>query len=314
MSSATERSADVGRVPGSPTRFSAGEWSAVLKRTFKQFLEDDAMGLAQQVAYSSLLAFFPAMIFLVGLLDLVDAWDSLRGFLSPVAPGAVITTIEELQKNTAEQKGASLAAFTIGAAGAIWAASGAMGSVMKAVNRAYDKLETRPFWKSRAIAAFLVILTGLTTAALFLLIVFGGPLGEAIAAKAGLGGAFQAVWGVVRWPIAFVAILLFFAIVYYLAPNEDVRNWKWISPGSLVGSVLWLALSGLFSLYTSLSDSYNQTYGSIAGGIILLLWLNYSAFALLFGAELNSELDRQADIRAAGGERAGLVKPVRRER
>ena len=115
-----------------------------------------------------------------------------------------------------------------------------------------------------------------------------------------------------RWPIAFVAILLFFALVYYLAPNVDVRSWKWLTPGSLVGSVAWLALSGLFALYTSFSDSYSKTYGALASGIVLLLWLNYSAFALLFGAELNSELDRQAEIHAAGGEDAGLVKPSRR--
>ena len=158
----------------------------------------------------------------------------------------------------------------------------------------------------------LVALTGLVTAALFLLIVFGGPLGAAIADKAGLGGAFELVWGIVRWPLAFVAILLFFALVYYLAPNEDQRSWKWVTPGSLVGAILWLVLSGLFSVYTSFSSSYDKTYGSLAGGIILLLWLNYSAMALLFGAELNAELDRQAEIRAAGGPRAGLVKPSRR--
>ena len=312
MSSATEHSADVGHVPGSPTRFGLGEWIAVFKRTFQQFIKDDAMGLAQQVAFSSLLAFFPAMIFLVGLLDLIDAYDELEEFLSPIAPGQVLETIETLQRTTAQKPGASVTAFVVGVAGAAWAASGAMNSVMKAVNRAYDRLETRPFWKTRAIALFLVALTGLVTAAMFLLIVFGGPLGEAIAAKAGLGGAFDWLWGIVRWPLAFVTVLLFFAIVYYLAPNQDVRHWKWISPGSLVGGVLWLVLSGLFALYTSLSDSYNETYGSIAGGIVLLLWLNYSAWALLFGAELNSELDRQADIHAAGGERAGIVRPARR--
>ena len=313
LSSATEHSEDVGHVPASPVRFRAGEWVAVLKRTFKQFLADDAMGLAQQVAYSSLLAFFPAMIFLIGLLDLIDAYDALKEFLGPVAPGQVLETIETLQDNTSQKKGASVTAFVIGAAGAAWAASGAMNAVMKAVNRAYDRIETRPFWKTRAIALFLVALTGLVTAAMFLLIVFGGPLGEAVAEKVGAGGAFHWAWGIVRWPLAFVTVLLFFAIVYYMAPNQDVRNWKWISPGSLVGGVLWLVLSGLFALYTSFSDSYNETYGSIAGGIVLLLWLNYSAWAMLFGAELNSELDRQADIRAAGGERAGIVRPARRK-
>jgi len=310
-----ERQADaaapVGRLPSSPHRLGRGEWIAVFKRSFGEFLRDDCMGLAQQIAYSSLLAFFPAMVFLVGLLDLLGAYETLRDFLAPIAPGAVLETIERLQEDTT--KSTSVIAFVVGAAGATWAASGAMGSVVKAVNRAYDEVETRPFWKTRLIAITLVVLTGITTAGLLLLIVFGGPLGNAIAAHAGLGGAFDWVWNLLRWPIAFVAILLFFAIVYYLAPNTHVRTWKWVTPGSFVGSVGWLVLSALFALYTSFSDSYSATYGALASGVVLLLWLNYSAFALLFGAELNSELDRQAEIHAAGGPDAGLVKPSRRK-
>jgi membrane protein len=154
--------------------------------------------------------------------------------------------------------------------------------------------------------------TGITTAGIFLLIVVGGKLGEAISEKAGLGGAFDWTWGILRWPIALVAILLFFAFVYYLGPNKDQRNWKWVTPGSALGGALWLALSGLFAVYVTYAGHYSKTYGAIASGVILLLWLNYSAFALLFGAELNAELDRQADIRAAGGPHAGLVKPARR--
>jgi membrane protein len=268
------------------------------------------MGLSAQIAFSSLLAFFPAVIFLVGLLDLVGAYETLREFLAPVAPGEVLDTVNRLQEDTSTET--SVIAFLVGASLAVWAASGAMGAVIKSVNRAYDRVETRPFWKTRLLAIVLVCLTGLVLAGLLLLIVFGGPLGNAIAEKAGLGSAFELVWGIFRWPIAFAAILLFFALVYYLAPNVDHRNWKWLSPGALVGSIAWLALSGLFSLYTSFSDSYSKTYGALASGIVLLLWLNYSAFALLFGAELNSELDRQAEIEAAGGEGAGLVKPSRR--
>ena len=132
-----------------------------------------------------------------------------------------------------------------------------------------------------------------------MLIVFGRPLGDAVAGRAGLGSAFTVVWNILRWPIAFAGILLFFAIVYCLAPNREPRNWRWVTPGSVVGALLWLALSGLFSLYTSFSHSYDRTYGSLAGAIILLLWLNYSAIALLFGAELNAELEpRRLSIRA----------------
>jgi membrane protein len=303
-------SVEIGRAPASPWRLSAREWVDAFKRAFKSFLADDAMGLSAQVAFSALLAFFPAMVFLVGLLDLFGAYDALKEFLAPVAPGDVLSTIDTLQKDTST--GTSVVAFVVGAAAAIWAASGAMTAVIKAVNRAYDRVETRPFWKTRLIAIVLVVLTGLVLAGLLLLIVFGGPLGTAIADKAHLGSEFELLWTVIRWPIAFVAILLFFALVYYLAPNVEVRNWKWLTPGSLVGSLMWLVLSGLFALYTSLSDSYSRTYGALASGIVLLLWLNYSAFALLFGGELNSELERQAEIRAAGGEGAGLIKPSRR--
>ncbi|MDX6398103.1 MAG: rane protein [Gaiellaceae bacterium] len=303
-------SAEVGHAPPSPWRLSAREWLDVFKRAVKSFLADDCMGLAAQVAFSSLLAFFPAMVFLVGLLDLVGAYDTLKEFLGPIAPGAVLETIQTLQQDTS--KSTSVVAFVVGAAAATWAASGAVNAVIKAVNRAYDRVETRPFWKTRLIAIVLVVLSGLVLAGLMLLIVFGGPLGTALADYAGLGGAFELVWSIVRWPIAFATILLFFALVYYLAPNVEVRSWKWLTPGSLVGGLLWLALSGLFALYTSLSDSYSKTYGALASGIVLLLWLNYSAVALLFGAELNAELEKQAEIRAAGGEDAGLIRPSRR--
>ena len=302
--------AQVGVAPSTPARLSLADWRAAFGSAGKRFLADDCMGLAQQVAYSSLLAFFPAVVFLVGLLGLIDGYDDLREFLAPIAPGDVLKTVDRLQ---ADSTGAAASlAFVIGATAAVWAASGAMGTVIKAVNRAYELVETRPGWKTRLTAIVLVALTGLVTAGLFLLIVFGGPLGTAIADAAGLGGAFELLWGIVRWPLAFVAVLLFFALVYYLAPNRTVRRWEWISPGAVAAAFAWLGLSALFALYTSLSDSYSKTYGALASGIVLLLWLNYSAVALLFGAELNSELDRRAEVRASGGPNAGLTKPSRR--
>jgi membrane protein len=312
LSTATESRPDVGRAPGGPERLSWSDWVAALKRSFQEFMADDAMGLAQQIAYNSLLAFFPAMAFVVGALGLFHLFDDVKSLLDPIAPAGVIKFITSLQRDSSG--GASAAAFIIGFFGAVWAASGAMGSVIKAVNRAYDRQETRPFWKLRVIAILLVVLTGLTTALVFLLIVVGGKLGEAISKKAGLSGAFEWIWALLRWPVAFAAILLFFGLVYYLAPNRDQRNWKWITPGSVVGGILWLLLSGLFALYVKYAGNYTKTYGSIASGVILLLWLNYSAFALLYGAELNAELDRQADIKAAGGERAGLIRPSTRRR
>jgi membrane protein len=312
LSAATEQQPEVGHTPRGPERLSRADWIAAIKRSFGAFMADDAMGLAQQIAYSSLLAFFPAMAFVVGALGLFHLFDDVKSLLDPIAPAGVIKFVTSLQSDS--HGGASAAAFIVGLFGAVWAASGAMGSVIKAVNKAYDRQETRPFWKVRGIAIVLVVLTGLTTALVFLLVVVGGKLGEAISKQAGLSGAFDWTWGILRWPVAFAAVLLFFAFVYYLAPNRDQRNWKWVTPGSLVGGILWLVLSGLFAIYVTFAGHYTKTYGSIASGVILLLWLNYSAFALLFGAELNAELDRQADIKAAGGERAGLIQPAKRRR
>jgi membrane protein len=315
LSTATDE-ARTGAAPGSPQRLSRTEWLDAFKRAGKRFLADDCMGLAQQVAFSALLAFLPTVILLIGLLGLFGsgAFNSLEHFVGSVAPKGVLDMIDLAKKDAAQNKAGSAIAFVVGTFGALWAASGAMGALIKAVNRAYERMETRPFWKVRIIAIVLVVATGLVLAGTFLLIIFGGSLGDAIARRTPLDGWFKLFWNIARWPIAFVAVLLFFALVYYLAPNKDQRDWKWVTPGSLVGSLMWLVLSGLFALYTSFSSSYSKTYGSLAGGIILLLWLNYSAWAILFGAELNAELDRQADIHAAGGPNAGLTEPGKRVR
>jgi membrane protein len=258
------------------------------------------MGLAQQIAYSSLLAFFPSVILVVGLLGVIGpgAYESLRHLLGSVAPHGVLQMID-LAKQSSSSRSGSAIALAIGTIAALWAASGATGAVIKAVNRASDLKETRPWWKQKTLALFLVVLTGLGTAMVFVLIVFGGPLGNAVANRAGLGSEFTTAWAFIRWPIAFAGILLFFATVYYVAPNRE-QNWRWVTPGSMVGAALWLLLSGLFALYTSFSHSYDRTYGAIAGAIILLLWLNYSALALLYGAELNAALERSAGLTSPG--------------
>jgi membrane protein len=292
LSTATE---DIrrGRSASGPEDLDKRDWVASFKRAAKAFMKDDCMGLAQQVAYSSLLAFFPAAVLLVGFLGMIGAYDQLESLLGAVAPKAVTDALNIAQSSS--HGGGKVLAVVIGTVGALWAATSAMGSIVKAVNRAYDLEETRGFVKQKLISGLLVVASGFVLATLFLMIVFGGPLGQAVADKADLGSAFTTVWAIVRWPLAFLAILLLLALIYWLAPSRQPRSWAWLTPGSFVGGVLWLAASGLFALYTSFSSSYDRTYGTLAGAIILLLWLYYSALALLFGAELNAELERQGN-------------------
>ena len=273
----------------------AGEWLDVLRRTARKTLADDCLGLAQEIAFSSLLAFFPAVVLAIGLVGLIPgAYDSLVNLLGTVAPGAVLDAIQVAKKSSAGADAGSALAVAAGTVGALWAASGATNSVIKALNRAHGLTESRPFWRVRLLALTLVLVAGLVLAMVFVLIVFGGPLGDAVARRAGLGHQFATLWTVARWPIAFAGILLFLGLVYRLAPADRPPGRRWLTPGALVGSLLWLALSALFALYTSFSSSYDRTYGSLAGAIVLLLWLNYSALALLVGAELDSELNRRA--------------------
>jgi membrane protein len=257
-------------------------------RAAKGFVADDAPGLAQQIAFTSLLAFFPFGLFLVGLLGLAGAYDELRAFLAPVAPEDVLSTVDTLARETA---GGSLTALVVGAVGAIWAAGSAMATVVKAVNRAYGCEEERGLVRLRLVALGLVLLAGAALVAVIVAVVFGGPLGQALAERLGLSSAYELTWSIVRWPVAFAAVVLVLAIVYRIAPSRPPA-WRTIAPGALTAGVAWLVLSAGFALYTSFADTYSRTYGSIASGVVLLLWLWLSALALLYGAELNAEVER----------------------
>ena len=281
--------------PSTPARHGLRGWVDVFKEAGKHFIADDCVGLSKEVAFSALLAFLPTVILVIGVFGLFGPgpFNALEHFIGSVAPKSVVDIIDLAKTDAAHNKSGSALALALAVVLAFWAATGAMNAVVKAVNRAYEYVETRPIWKVRLISFVLVIATGMVLVGTFLLIIFGGNLGDAIARRTPLDGGFKVFWNIARWPVAFVAVLLFLELIYYLGPNRETRTWRWFTPGAIVGSLAWLGLSGLFALYTSFSSSYNRTYGSLAGGIILVLWLYYSAWAILFGAELNSQVDRR---------------------
>jgi membrane protein len=253
LSTATE-----GRAPSGPFGLSWHEWVEAFKRAGKSFIADDCMGLAQQVAFSALLAFLPSVVLLIGLLGLFgpSAFDEVERFVGSVAPSGVTDIIELAKQDAAHNKQGSAIAFAVGTLAALWVASGAMEAVMKAVNRAYNRLETRPFWKRRVIAIVLVVATGLVTAGMFLLIVFGASFGEALVRRTGLGGNFKLFWDIARWPIGFVAVLAFFAFVYYLAPNVERQSCAGSHRARSSARSSGSCSPGSFALYTSYSGSY----------------------------------------------------------
>ena len=213
--------------PTSPYRLSLGSWGSALKSTVKEFLADDCLGLAQQIAFSSLLAFFPSVILVVGLLGLLGsgAYDSLIHLLGSVAPKGVLDAIDLAKQSSADNHAGSAIALAIGVVGALWAASGATASIVKAVNRASDLEESRPFWKVRLLALGARRCSPASSPRfVFVLIVFGGPLGDAVAKRADLGSEFTVLWDILRWPIAFAGILALLRDRLLARPEPDAAE------------------------------------------------------------------------------------------
>lgn len=269
---------------------------AALKRAVREFQSDDALGLAAQLAYYLILALFPFILFLVAVLDTFSNPEFARTvlvYLQQVLPGEVFDIISGYVDQFLSSDSSAPGLLSVGILGTIWAASGAFSAIINALNKAYDVVETRPYWKVKGIAILMTVgLSGLILAGVLLLVV-GPDIGEAIAVYFGLGGVFEVVWGVARWVVALLFLVFTVALIYYFAPDAG-QPFRWITPGGFVGVFLWILASLAFRFYLANfgGDSYSATYGSIGAVIILLLYLYISSLAILFGAELNATLVR----------------------
>jgi membrane protein len=264
------------------------------KRTVKEVIDDDCAGIAAQLAYYFALALFPALLFIVALASYLPfpVVNDVVAALDPIAPPEVLTIIRKQLESIVAGEQTSL--LTIGILGAIWSSSGAMTSIVSALNRAYDIPETRPWWKVRLVSIGLTLaLVGFILAA-FTLIVAGPNAGNYLAGWFGLSDVFDTAWRFVRWPLTFALATTGIAIVFYYAVDAD-QDWVWITPGSILTTALWVLFSLAFRLYVTRVGDYAATYGALAGAAILLLWLYFSGLALLIGGELNSEIEHAAN-------------------
>ncbi len=266
----------------------------LIKRTAKEVIDDDCAGIAAQLAYYFALALFPALLFVVALASYLpyDIVNEAVRALDPIAPPEVLTIIRTQLESIVAGEATSL--LTIGILGALWSSSGAMTSIVSALNRAYDIPEMRPWWKVRLVAiALTVALVGFVLLS-FTLIVAGPNAGHYLADWFGLANAFDTTWRVMRWPLVLALATMGVAIVFYYAPDAD-QDWIWITPGSIVTTLLWVGFSMAFRVYVTRVGDYAATYGALAGAAILLLWLYFSGLALLIGGELNSEIEHAAN-------------------
>ena len=265
-------------------------WGELIKRTLKETNADNCLGLAAQLSYYFLLALVPAIVCVAALASFFPL-DLIRNTiqqLSGIAPPDVIQIVREQLDNIAGGSNGGL--FTFGLLMALWSSSAALVGICDALNRAYDIEEGRPWWKVRLTAIGLTVALATFVVVSFGLVMIGPSLAEKVAAQIGVGPVFALAWKVLQWPVVFASIAVAIGIIYYYAPDAE-QDWEWITPGAVVGTILWLIASLGFKLYVSMFANYNETYGSLGGVIVLMLWFYLSALAVLVGAEMNAEIE-----------------------
>jgi membrane protein len=298
--------------PESPTELPRPAWRGVLRRTVREFREDELTLLAAGLTYYGVLSLFPGLLVLVSLLGLFgqSATQALVDNLAGLTPGPARDVVTGALTNLQGASGAAGFAFVAGLLGAIWSASGYVGGFMKASNVIYEIDEGRPFWKLRPLQIAVTVLLVLVAAAITLAVVVSGPLAQRVGDLVGVGDATVTVWSIAKWPVIALVVTQVVAFLYWVAPNVQQPGYRWISPGGIVAVVLWVLASLAFALYVSNFGSYNRTYGSLAAVVVFLVWLWITNLAILLGAELNAEIERGRQIQAgAPADREPFLPP-----
>jgi membrane protein len=286
--------------PDAPTDMKGKSWGGVLKRTFKEFQNDNLTDWAAALTYYGVLSIFPALIVLVSVLGLIgsSATQPLIDNLGSVAPGPAKQIFTDAIKNLQGSSGASGVFFIIGLAAAIWSASGYVSAFMRASNAIYDIEEGRPIWKTLPVRVGLTVLLMVLTAISAVAVTLSGGLAKQVGNVVGLGDTAIQVWNIAKWPVLVVFVSFMFAVLYWAAPNVKQPGFKWLSPGSVLAVIGWIIASVAFAFYVANFGSYNKTYGALAGPIIFLVWLWISNIMILLGAEFNAEIERGRQIEA----------------
>jgi membrane protein len=272
----------------------------LLKRTVREFQDDNLTDWAAALTYYAVLAIFPALLVMVSVLGLIgpSATQPLLDNIDSVAPGPAKQIFSDALKNIEGSQGAAGAFFVIGLLAALWSASGYIGAFMRASNAIYDIDEGRPIWKTLPMRVGLTVLLMLMTAVSAIGVTISGGLARQVGKTIGVGSTAVDVWNIAKWPVLLLIVGLMFAVLYWAAPNVKQPGFKWITPGGALAVIGWVIASLAFAFYVGNFGSYNKTYGALAGPIVFLVWLWISNVVILLGAELNAEIERGRAIDA----------------
>ena len=289
---------------------------AVIKRTLISFYDDQMTHHAAALTYYSLMSLFPAVLLGLSLLTLVgqypETYDSIIGYLRGVVPESVIEPLDASLEQALRNKDSAVTGLVLSVALTFYGTTGVLEAARRALNVTFEKEGGgRSFVRRKSVDVLLTIaLMGLILVSMVMLFV-GGSFAEDMLGFIGLGETAAEVWSVARWPGALAVTMLVFAVIYYFVPDVEHRGFRWITPGAVVAVLIWLAASLGFSLYISSVADVGAIYGTFAGAIILVAWLWLTNVALLFGAELDAEIERQKQLDEGVPMEETLDLPVR---
>jgi membrane protein len=272
---------------------------ATLKRTLAEFKEDNLGDYAAGLTYYAVLAIFPALIAMVSVVGLfgdpATVTKTLTDIVKQVAPEGATAVQGPIEQVTANRGGAGIG-LIIGILLALSSASSYVGAFMRASNVIYETPEGRPFWKLRPLQMLITLAMVILVALLALGLLLTGPLVEAVAGSIGVSDAAVTVWEIAKWPVMLAVVVLIVAVLYYASPNVKLRGFKWVTPGGMVAIIAWLIASAAFAFYVANFGSYDKTYGTLGGVVVMLMWLWITNLAILFGHELNAERERSHEL------------------
>jgi membrane protein len=290
-------------------------WLGILKRTGTEFKADQCTDLAAALTYYLVLAIFPAIIVMVALVGLIGQGErtveAIMQILQGVGAGSAVSSLRGPIEEVAASRSGTGALFSVGLLGALWSSSGYVGAFFRAANRIYEVEEARPFWKVRPLQILLTVVGVVGISAIALSATLSGGVAEAIGNTLGIGGPTLTVWNIAKWPVMIVVLSLMISLLYWAAPNVKQPRFRWFTLGGLLGLLLWVVAAAGFGFYVANFSSFDRTYGSLGAVIAFLVFVWISNNALLFGAELNAELERSRELQAGVPEEETLNLPPR---
>jgi membrane protein len=266
------------------------------KRVWHEIDHDEVFTRSAALSYYFVSSLIPMVFFLMAMLGLFASQsqhlqNTLLDYAGRVMPPAAFTLVQKTLKEISNHSTGLKMAF--GLVFALWSGGGGMSSIMDALNRCYHVKESRPFWKQKLVALGLTVGISILTVCALIIVLYGGNIAEFVGGHVGLSSILVMTWKVVQWPVALFFVVWSFALIYFWGPDAE-QEWTWITPGSLVGVLVWIGASVLFRVYLHFYNSYSKSYGSLGAVIVLLLWLYITGLAILVGGEINSEIENAA--------------------